>query len=530
MSLSVIRVASTYPVFNGTYDEPVHIACGMEWLQWGTYTCEPQHPPLARVAVALGPFLKGLRLGTRFKAPDQRTRSLYEEGNTILYEEGQYWSNLTWARLGTLPFLVLLCVVTLLWARRWFSEAAGFWAVLLLACTSPILGHAGLATNDVACAAGTTLALYQFLRWMEQPRTARWLWWGGATAFAVVCKFSAIPFLLTCVAAGLIAVVRGDIRRRFAQIGFAAGVVLPLAWATYRFSVIPPATFYGQHHPVIDGMLRSRPLLHGVWNAIMTTPLPLSEAMIGVLDLFVHNAVGHDSFLLGQWGQSGWWYFFPVVLAVKTPAGLLVLAIAGFAIVLRRVRAKSQQQSLTAIFPIVILLVCMASRIDLGVRHILPVYPLLAILAGHAMTTLFKHSRLAAAVAGLLVSWVVVDSWRAHPDYMAHFNELAGGRPEKILSESDLDWGQDLDRLRIRLQERGIQEFSIAYFGTARLDQANLPHYEILSPTQPARGYVAVSLRELTIEYGKNGSFGWLKAYTPVERIGRSIDLFYIAP
>ena len=88
--------------------------------------------------------------------------------------EDQYWSNLTWARLGTLPFLVLLCVVTFLWARRWFcegfSEAAGFWAVLLLVCTSPILGHAGLATNDVACAAGAALALYQFLRWLEQPR------------------------------------------------------------------------------------------------------------------------------------------------------------------------------------------------------------------------------------------------------------------------------------------------------------------------------------------------------------------------
>jgi hypothetical protein len=527
-AIAVARIATTYAVFNGTYDEPAHVACGMEWLRGGTYTCDLQHPPLARIAVALGPYLNGLRLAARSNAPDQRTPSIYEEGNAILYSEGQYWSNLTWARLGTLPFLVLLCAVTFLWARRWFSEAAGFWAVLLLVCTSPILGHAGLATNDVACAAGAALALYQFLRWLEEPRIARCLWWGFATAFAVLCKFSNIPFLLACFAAGLLFTTRGAFRRRFAQIGLAACVVLFLAWATYRFHLNRPATFYGQHHPVIDSMLSSRPLLHRAWNSVLATRLPLSEAAMGVLDLFVHNAVGHDSYLLGQWSQSGWWYFFPVVLAVKTPIGLLLLAVFGFGFVLYRFRKTAWQQVLTAEFPIVILLVCMLARIDLGVRHILPIYPLLAIVGGYAVTTLFRHSRYAAIVAVLLVAWVIGDSVRAHPDYLAHFNEFAGSHPEAILCESDLDWGQDLHRLSQRLKERGIQEVSIAYFGTALLEKAGLPQYASLSPTQPSRGYIAVSLHDLNIDYKKSGSFAWLKSYTPVERIGKSIDLFYI--
>ena len=538
IGLAIVRVVSTYTVLNGTYDEPVHVACGMEWLQWGSYTCEPQHPPLARIAVALGPFLKGLRLAARLNPPDQRPRSLYEEGNAILYAEGQYWSNLTWARLGTLPFLVLLCVVTFLWARRWFckgfSDAAGFWAVVLLVCTSPVLGHAGLATNDVACAAGAALALYQFLRWLEEPLTARWLWWGFATALAVTCKFSNIPFLVTCYAIGLMVTTRGAFRGRFAQIGLAACVVFMLAWATYRFSLIPPVVFYGPHHPVIDSMLSNRPLLHSVWNSVMTTPLPLSEATMGVLDLSVHNALGHDSYLLGQWSQSGWWYFFPVVLAVKSPIGLLVLAMSGWWLILRRWREtdwkQSWQQVLTVVFPLAILMLCMLAHIDLGVRHILPIYPLLAIAGGHAVAELFRRSRPLAVVAAVLVAWVIGDSVRAHPDYMAHFNEFAGSHPEAILCESDLDWGQDLDRLSRRLRQRGVQEFSIAYFGTARLSEAGLPHYEFASPTQPSRGYVAVSLHDLNIDYKKDGSFAWLKSYTPVERIGKSIDLYYIAP
>jgi hypothetical protein len=141
---------------------------------------------------------------------------------------------------------------------------------------------------------------------------------------------------------------------------------------------------------------------------------------------------------------------------------------------------------------------------------------------------LFRHSRAARVAAAILVAWVAADSVRAHPDYLAHFNEIAGSHPEKILSESDLDWGQDLHRLSLRLKGRGIQEFSIAYFGSALLHKADLPHYELLSPTQPSHGYIAVSLHFLNIDYKKNGSFAWLKSYTPVERIGKSIDLFYI--
>ncbi len=533
IAIGVARIASTYSTFNGAYDEPFHIANGMEWLQQGTFTNQYRHPPLAGIVSALGPFMHGLRSPRSWKPAEQGESVIFEEGNEILYAKNDYWLSLSLARIGTLPFFVLACVVTFLWSRRWFckgfSEAAGFWAVLLLVCTSPILGHAGLATNDVACAAGATFALYRFVRWLEQPDTARWLWWGFATAFAILCKYSNIPFLGACYMVGFALASRGSVRRRAGQAGLAACMVLFLMWATYRFTLIPLGTVYGPH-PRIDSILSSRPLLHSVWNAVMATPLPLTEAILGVRDLFRHNAIGIDMYLLGQWSQSGWWYFFPVVLAVKTPIGLLLLATVGLWLVLRRWGKIAWQQLLTAIFPIVILLVCMLARIDLGVRHILPIYPLLAIVGGYAVTALFRYSRLAGAVGALLVAWVVIDSWRAHPDYLAHFNEFAGSHPEKILCESDLDWGQDLHRLSLRLKERGIQEFSIAYFGTALLHKADLPHYELLSPSQPSRGYIAVSLHRLNIDYKKDGSFAWLKSYTPVERIGKSIDLFYIAP
>ena len=200
------------------------------------------------------------------------------------------------------------------------------------------------------------------------------------------------------------------------------------------------------------------------------------------------------SYLDGAYSVTGWWYFFPVVLAVKTPIGLLLLAAVGLAVVFRGWRSGPGkgpwQQILTVTFPIVILLVCMPSRIDLGVRHILPIYPLLAIAGGHAVTSLFRHSRSGAAAAALLAAWVIGDSARAHPDYLAHFNEFAGSHPEAILCESDLDWGQDLDRLRQSLNRRGIQEFSVAYFGTG--DETHVAFHFPLMP----RMFMAIHMED----------------------------------
>src|SRR5664279_233441 len=75
ISIAILRIVSTYHVFNHTIDEPAHVACGMQWLQNHVYTYESLHPPIARVSVALLPYLAGLR-GTG--AP-----SMWQEGLLI---------------------------------------------------------------------------------------------------------------------------------------------------------------------------------------------------------------------------------------------------------------------------------------------------------------------------------------------------------------------------------------------------------------------------------------------------------------
>src|SRR5277367_1575759 len=153
--MSLLLAASTWRVYSHTWDEPEHLAAGLELLDRGRYEYDIEHPPLARALIAMGPYLAGARsYGT---APPDGV----QEGIDILYGGGHYNLYLTLARLGTLPFLALLLFSAWLWARRIAnSDGEALLSVLMLASVPPILGHAALATLDVPGAATTLLALY----------------------------------------------------------------------------------------------------------------------------------------------------------------------------------------------------------------------------------------------------------------------------------------------------------------------------------------------------------------------------------
>jgi len=289
----------------------------------------------------------------------------------------------------------------------------------------------------------------------------------------------------------------------------------------------PISPLQGSHRS-IDKRTNDTWLRHAAYRAV-ETPIPLLDVYDGVRAVRILDENGHDSYLLGEYRRTGWWYFFPVVLAVKTPIGFLLLSAAGLAAVFLKTNVSSWQRHLTAIFPIVILLVCMTSNNNTSVRHILPIYPPLAVLGGYGAARLVERaSAWMPAVGLLLVAWVAVDSVVAHPDYMAYFNPIASAQPENVLCETDLDWGQDLFRLAARLRSLGATRVTMKYYGTTPLEVAGLPPHQELSPVVPATGYIAISIRDLELEHAKDGSYDWLARYQPLERVGRSIFLYSI--
>ncbi|HEY6353767.1 MAG TPA: phospholipid carrier-dependent glycosyltransferase, partial [Burkholderiaceae bacterium] len=182
--------AGCWRVYSNTWDEPEHLAAGVELLDRGIYEYDTEHPPLGRIFMALGPYLAGAR---SFDTPGPEGTG---EGVDILYSGGNYERYLTLARLGMLPFLALLLFVTWLWARALFaSHGTALLAVLLLASAPPILGNGALASLDVAAAATMLLAFYALQRWIVSGSHKDAVFFGLAAGVAVATKFSAVPFV-----------------------------------------------------------------------------------------------------------------------------------------------------------------------------------------------------------------------------------------------------------------------------------------------------------------------------------------------
>jgi len=534
-----LLASGCWRVYSNTWDEPEHLAAGVELLDRGVYEYDTEHPPLARVLLALGPWLAGAH---SFSTPPPEGT---HEGIDILYSGGHYWRYLTLARLGTLPFLALLLLATWLWAGR-VTAAPGtrLFGVLLLAAVPPVLGHGALASLDVAAAATVLLALYALQRWLTSARLTDAAIFGLAAGVAVATKFSAVPFIGVSLA--VLALARAVLARSEPYRGgwaWPAGLALaglaalvPL-WLVYGPRAADPAGVAFRFNWAVAYLQQGRGLDHalGVLLSQVWLPRELKDLVNGVVAVKAHNDSGHLSYLLGEVRRTGWWYFYLVAIAVKTPLPLLAAGSAGL---VGLARAGWRRRDGWALAPLLIVLAVLAfasafSHINIGIRHILIVYPFLALGGAHsasrawraiAATPVPRTAFAAAALLLALVTWQLSTLWRAYPDYLPYFNE-AVAHPERVLVDSDLDWGQDLYRLELRAAQLRIPALSLAYRGTADLSREPLPRCVALPPRHPVTGWVAVSQLART---RNRADYAWLDSYAPLERIGSSIDLYYI--
>lgn len=515
LAIASLRIAATYTVFNHTVDEPGHVACGMEWLDKGTYHYETQHPPLARVATAVGPYLAGLR------STGQDNRDM--EGDIIVYYGGHYERNLALARLGVLPFFWLASVAVFLWARKTSGPLAAVTAAFLFTFLPTVLAHAGLATTDMALTAFTVASFFCGACWFEKPTVARAACFGLATGLAVLSKFSSMPFLTVAFAAaaawlwwsgrpGLGEAMRA-VRGRIPTLLLAVLVGALTIWAGYRFS-------FSYANP--PGMR-----------------VPAPAFFDGVRILLEHNSEGHGAFLMGRRSQFGFWYFFPVALAVKTPVAFLALLFFGAFLCLRKAARRNPWIGLPLAFSLGILVFSLFTHINIGVRHILPVYAGFSILAAAAVLRLRDLAgtlNWAPYALAALLAWHAGTSALAHPDYIPYFNFLAGSEPENILVDSDLDWGQDMKRLSARLRELGVREVAFNPFILAYLEAYHgFPHIEPMDPEYPSPGWNAASLTvwkadRLGLGTREPGLQLWPDRIPPTEKVGKTTYLWYFPP
>ncbi|HEU4888769.1 MAG TPA: glycosyltransferase family 39 protein, partial [Thermoanaerobaculia bacterium] len=513
--------------FSATADEPVHIASGYDWITRGVYVFDPEHPPLAR-----GLFGLGLRAGGVVSPPPEDWQTLQPtwlaaaRGMDLLWHDGRYIHNLANARRGNLVFLLLALIVVAAWAWRAFGPGVALLAVALFGSLPPVLAHAGLATTDMAAAATLPLALFALERWLERRTLGRGLFLGTAIGVGLVAKLSFVLFFV--VGAAMLAVHRTNRTYRtdrtyssyssyLSYSVVAAALAIFIVWATYGFDFGTMEETSAQMPELVQKSAGPP----GVWIA-RNLPIPAPSFAVGVMWAKVHQDRGHSAFLLGRRGDRGWWYYFPVALALKTPLPFLLLFFFGAARLIRT------PDSRFVWIPVALLISVLPVTLNIGVRHVLALYPMMAIVAAFGARELWLSSRrmLGRGALVLLLAWHFIGTSLAHPDYLPWFNEAAAGHPEKLLGDSNLDWGQDLLRLSDVAREEQIPQLSILLFGPAGFDRVPLPPHQRLAPRVPTQGWIAVSETELQL--ADPADYAWLAAHRPVRRVGKSIRLYYI--
>lgn len=495
--VTLVRVGATHRVFSAVLDEPVHIAAGYDWLVNHSNGFDPVHPPLARLICAL-PL-------ARFSPP--ASHDLIGAGNDLLYAAGsRYEHNLAAARRGNLVFLLVAMLSVWWWASRTYSVGTALVAVALLGLLPPILGHAGVVTTDMAVAATLPLALIAFERWLERRDAKSAVLFGLAVGVGLLSKFSFVAFFPIC-AAVLLAVRWRTLRKNVTTIAIAIVVAFLTLWAGYFFN--------------FDTIVHVHPDSAAMTFANVPLPAPLYWAGLHVVK--IHDEVGHLSFLLGRYAEKGFWYYFPVLFVFKTPIPFLILMIAGIAAIARARRGLE-----FVLMPLALMLFVLTSHIDIGIRHILPIYPPLCVAAAAGAAALWRNAK-GRVAAALLMAWLVIGVAIAHPDYLAWFNEFAGRHPERVAVDSNLDWGQDILRLGKAARRHRIERGAVLVVASANIAAHGFPAYDVLQPFQPMTGWIAVSETALALDpRTPKGGYDWLTKGREFERIGKSVRLYFV--
>ena len=577
--VAVIRVAATLQVFSQTIDEPAHISAGMEWLVQGTYNRDPEHPPMARVMFGLLPYLAGSRdtdadavlaHGDRYWTNLAAARA----GNLLYLVLAMavvgLWANrlfgwrtaaLALALFGSLPPVLAhaglattdaaamaTTALALFVFSEWLDRPVWTNAVLMgvaigLGCLAKFSFLLFFPTGAIALATARR-SLPRFPRLMVTVPIAALIVWAGyrfsvgtlnearshvignEQAQAAAVRYAAVPGYQWVTTDHLLryqtyagkAALRDITGIDFVDWANAAGYPSPNAKRSGRDTMIgaPPV----DRDPDSFIPKPARPMLERLSR---TVPIPAPMFFVGLDWVRRHSDRGHAAFLLGRYRYGGWWYYFPVVWFFKTPVPFVILSLAGIALMVWKGSAADRG---VALAPLAMLLPAMTAGINIGLRHILPLYPLLAICAAYAAAAWWRHTTWRWIVI-ILLGWYFVATSIAHPDYLAYFNELAGAHPEEIATDSNLDWGQDIRRLSDFVRREKIGHIHLAVFGN--WERFAMPA-EPLVRGIPASGWIAVSEVELKLG-GRNDrgeGYEWLNRYQPVRRIGKSIRLYYI--
>ena len=545
---------SSYVQKSAIADEPINLTAGYTMLRLHDYRIHPENLPCLRMWTALPLLLlPDVKLDTNRVTWKQDNRAAF--AFEFLYRDNDADRLIYRARFMVVLLGLGLGCLVFFWAREWFGMTTAVLALALYATEPNLLAHAGIASMDLGISLLIFGTFYFLWRLTQKYTAGNLLGLAGFFTLAVVSKFTGVLLLpLVGLLLGIGAwrnshwLTGGLARGR--RLWLAAGTLLGLLllaygaiWAAYDFRYLPkpdsgtPFRFTEQTPPGGDSSswtpaLRWLDTQHLLPNAC-TQGFALEQARAQIW----------PSYLAGATSRTGWWYYFPFAMLIKTPVALLFLAATGGCLCCRP-NGQFLKRGLFLILPLLVGLAAgMAARLNIGLRHILPLYPFLIMTAAAAIAELLRQRRIIRNVClGGLCLFQFAESARAYPDYLAYFNPLIGGsrNGHKYLADSNIDWGQDLKQLKQWLDQHHLDHIQLSYFGMADpayygIRATYLPGSPFFGeprtsqPTVP--GFIAVSVHNLV---GANPGlprpdfYNLLLNQQPVAELGHSIHVYWL--
>ncbi len=465
-AILVAQLALAIPHWSQTFDEACHLYSGYENWKHGDFGFNPEHPPAAKL-VAAAPLLP-LELTEPEIEPGTMAKQMeFEGGSRFLFGNGAD-ELLFRGRMGAALFTLALAWLAYAAAGQMFGWGAACIGLILFAFEPNILANGALVTTDMAMACSLFAAVYAFYRYTEQPSIARLLICGLAAGLTVAAKHSgliiaAILFLLA--AADLFLPRPGELSGRWKRLLRHSGALIVIGvtawtvlWAFYgfRFAARPEGLALTPSLAEYAAFLGPAA---GPLNTLAASRL-LPEAYIyGLIDV-IFASVGRPTFLLGTVYPQGQWFYFPTAFAIKSTLGFLgLVALTPFAGFFKN-RDRTRALLFLLIPAAVYLLISMMSRLNIGYRHVLPVLPFMIVVAAAAAEWVASRGRAAAVFVSAALLLHAGSSLLAFPNYIPYSNEAWGG-PSKTylyLSDSSVDWGQDLKRVGRYLREENVTD------------------------------------------------------------------------
>jgi dolichyl-phosphate-mannose-protein mannosyltransferase len=520
-----------------TFDEPTDILAGLELWRTGQYSgglAMNDHPPLSRLLCTLP------AIGARFQV-----------GNKVVPNpEAVAWHNSDFDSFGSIlpnpeavawhtrPVNALLGAIlgVLLWlaARSLYSTNAANFVLALFAFSPSLIAHFSVgALNDGVMALMLFATVFQLCRWHHDRSWIQTALLGLVLGGLLLAKASSLPFFAATIALMLV-LKPGSIAIRPVEWNWkpattALLISFLIVWGAYRFHVSKVTLAASDAQVRVDIPKRTDPIIRQSSRTFqISVPVPAFEFIQGIGYQLRHDKGGHYGFLLGRRYIGGSKLYFPIVVLLKWPTIVLLLFLAAVGLMFLRRTPLPRDFALWAAFPILYFVLVDFAKLNLGERYILPIYPFTLLLCG----SLWQFTRDRRAVLALLLGALTLhvgDVMRYAPDYLSYFNLFVSPASSyKLLSDSNVDWGEGLIALRHYQEKRPSTPIHLAYFGNVAPDLYGIRAIPLM-PNERVSGTVVISANYLSGQTLPDpNSYHWVLQYPTKLILNHSLYVFEV--